>query len=122
MSWIRIRKFKGRAYRYRETRWREGKRVRSKSEYLGRGWSEIERQAAQYPSPERKAVVDPVPIEKPVPTVGNLIAATLRPESGPREALEMQAKSDAYGTEQEAKETAPVQDGAADNNGPTSDC
>ena len=32
---IRIRTIKGRQYRYAEQRWREGKRVRSRSSYLG---------------------------------------------------------------------------------------
>jgi hypothetical protein len=35
MSFIRTRIIKNRRYRYRETRWREGGRVRSRSEYLG---------------------------------------------------------------------------------------
>jgi hypothetical protein len=35
MSFIRIRTRKNRRYLYRETRWREGRRVRSRSDYLG---------------------------------------------------------------------------------------
>jgi hypothetical protein len=35
MSFIRIRTRKNRRYLYRETRWREGRRIRSRSEYLG---------------------------------------------------------------------------------------
>lgn len=35
MSFIRVRTIKGKKYRYLETRWREGRRVRSRSQYLG---------------------------------------------------------------------------------------
>ena len=43
MSFIRIRIIKGRPYRYKETRWREGGRVRSRSESLGAadGWTNV---------------------------------------------------------------------------------
>lgn len=37
MSFIRTRTIKGRQYRYLETRYREGGKVRSKSVYLGAG-------------------------------------------------------------------------------------
>ena len=39
MSFIRTRTIKGNRYSYREYRWREGGRVRSKSVYLGVGSS-----------------------------------------------------------------------------------
>ena len=35
MAFIRIRTIKGRQYRYLEERWREGKKVKSKSTFLG---------------------------------------------------------------------------------------
>jgi hypothetical protein len=43
MSFVRIRTIKGRRYRYKETRWREGGKVRSRSESLGPadGWTNV---------------------------------------------------------------------------------
>ena len=35
MAFVRVRKIKGRQYRYREERWREGGKVRSRSTCLG---------------------------------------------------------------------------------------
>lgn len=37
MAFLRTRTIKGKKYRYREERWREGGKVRSKSVYLGSG-------------------------------------------------------------------------------------
>jgi len=38
VSFIRTRTIKNQKYRYLETRWREGGKVRSKSVYLGASW------------------------------------------------------------------------------------
>lgn len=48
MAFERIRTIKGRQYRYREERWREGGKVRSKSTYLGRVETPAKNKVAQF--------------------------------------------------------------------------
>lgn len=86
MAFIRIRTIAGKQYRYLEERYREGRKVRSRSTYLGpassgggglsfipkpvppeqRGWAYIERLMEKYPAPPTApAAAAPVPVEKP---------------------------------------------------------
>lgn len=101
MSFTRIRKIGNHSYLYEETRWREGKRVRSRSKCLGRvagaitqaftpvapeqqGLRYIERLIEKYPGDPyaAKAAEAPTPIEKPATNVNLAAPATTPSEKG----------------------------------------
>jgi len=65
MSFIRVRTIKGKQYAYLEMRWREGKKVRSKSLYLGGGQKGIDWKATLDPKKANEGMMPPEPDTAP---------------------------------------------------------